>query len=130
MKRVAGSSVKNNGFTLLELLIVLAILIVIIGILGTTIWGSYKRALMRAATIQITDTLESAVAQFKMEFGRYPEQREGLYILADMDNPDPNAGVTQNMGVNQTGGMGMNPGGMNNNMGGGMNNNMGGGMGF
>ncbi|MBQ6828576.1 MAG: prepilin-type N-terminal cleavage/methylation domain-containing protein, partial [Thermoguttaceae bacterium] len=49
MKRVASLDSKKSGFTLLELLIVLAILIVIIGILGTTVWNSYKRALIRAA---------------------------------------------------------------------------------
>ena len=48
MKRLAVKRSNTKGFTLLELLIVLAILIVIIGILGTTVWSSYKRALVRA----------------------------------------------------------------------------------
>ena len=88
MKRVASLGSKKSGFTLLELLIVLAILIVIIGILGTTVWNSYKRALIRAATVKVTNTLTTAVEEFRMEKGSYPTMVEGLYVLAGMDNPD------------------------------------------
>ena len=112
MKRLDGTTLPKTGFTLLELLIVLAILIVIIGILGTTVWSSYKKALIRAATVQVETTLQTACEDFKMDFKRYPTQAEGLYILADMDNPEANNG-NQNGMMNATG-MQNNANGMNN----------------
>ena len=89
MKRVNRLSSPRSGFTLLELLIVLAILIVVIGMLGTTVWGQYRKALIRSATIQVTSKLHDALELFKVDQGRYPYATEGLYILANVDNPDP-----------------------------------------
>ena len=121
MKRVASLDSKKSGFTLLELLIVLAILIVIIGILGTTVWNSYKRALVRAATVQVTNTLTTAVEEFKMEFREYPSMTEGLYVLAGMDNPDAPAAAQQMQMQQQMGMTGQNGMNMNGQMGGNMN---------
>ena len=104
MKRVASLDSKKSGFTLLELLIVLAILIVIIGILGTTVWNSYKRALIRAAEVKIK-TLTQAVEEFKMDQREYPTLVEGLYILANVDNPDAAAAMQQAQMQQQTMGM-------------------------
>ncbi|MDD3589774.1 MAG: type II secretion system protein GspG, partial [Thermoguttaceae bacterium] len=104
MKSLARTPSQKSGFTLLELLIVLAILIVIIGILGTTVWSSYKKALVRAATVQVTTTLTNACEDFRLDFKRYPTNEEGLYILADMDNP--NAPAQQDAGMGGMGGMG------------------------
>ncbi|MBQ5366100.1 MAG: type II secretion system protein GspG, partial [Thermoguttaceae bacterium] len=118
MKRLAGTNSKESGFTLLELLIVLAILIVIIGILGTTVWGSYKKALVRAATVQVTTTLQNACEDFRLDFKRYPTQKEGLYILANMDNPE-----AQNVGANGMQNNNNNNNGNNNNNNGTNNNN-------
>ena len=101
MKRVASLDSKKSGFTLLELLIVLAILIVIIGILGTTVWNSYKRALIRAAEVKIK-TLTQAVEEFKMDQCEYPTLVEGLYILANVDNPDAAAAMQQAQMQQQT----------------------------
>ncbi|MBQ8363250.1 MAG: type II secretion system protein GspG [Thermoguttaceae bacterium] len=117
MKRVASLDSKKSGFTLLELLIVLAILIVIIGILGTTVWNSYKRALIRAAEVKIK-TLTQAVEEFKMDQrGEYPTLVEGLYILANVDNPDAAAAMQQAQMQQQTMGMaGQNMNNMNGQM--------------
>ena len=120
MKRVASLDSKKSGFTLLELLIVLAILIVIIGILGTTVWNSYKRALVRAATVQVTNTLTTAVEEFKMEFREYPSMTEGLYVLAGLDNPDAPAAAQQMQMQQQMGMTGQNAMNMNGQMNGGM----------
>ena len=117
MKRVDKYSF-NKGFTLLELLIVLAILIVIIGMLATTVWTQYKKALVRITTNQIK-TVQNAVEQFKIDIGRYPTQQEGLYILVGKDNPEatqtpanPVGSDPNGMNMNSMNPSGMNPGGM------------------
>jgi hypothetical protein len=67
----------------------MAILIVVIGMLGTTVWGQYRKALIRTATVQVQDKLTNALELFYLDFKRYPDQNyEGLYILADIDNPN------------------------------------------
>ena len=120
MKRVNGISAKKSGFTLLELLIVMAILIVVIGMLGTTVWGQYRKALIRTATVQVQSKLTDALELFFVDFKRYPYPEEGLYILADMDNPDakniqPQQQQQQNQqqsGMGMQTGMGMDASGM------------------
>ncbi|MGN1200621.1 MAG: type II secretion system protein GspG, partial [Thermoguttaceae bacterium] len=116
MKRVAGISLKRAGFTLLELLIVMAILIVVIGLLGTTVWSNYRKALIRTATVQIESKFNDALEMFFMDFGRYPTQEEGLYILANLTNPNPQPSSNVLVNANANNGMqGMNGAtGMNN----------------
>ena len=116
MKRVAGISLKRAGFTLLELLIVMAILIVVIGLLGTTVWSNYRKALIRTATVQIESKFNDALEMFFMDFGRYPTQEEGLYILANLSNPNPQPSSNVLVNANANNGMqGMNGAtGMNN----------------
>ncbi|MDO5309765.1 MAG: type II secretion system protein GspG, partial [Planctomycetia bacterium] len=110
MKRVAGYS-SRNAFTLLELLIVLAILIVIIGMLATTVWGQYKKALVRITTNQVK-TVQNAVEQFKIEIGRYPTQQEGLYALVGKVDPNAQQQQQQNQQTDQNGQPGMTDAGM------------------
>ena len=105
MKRVAGISLKRAGFTLLELLIVMAILIVVIGLLGTTVWSNYRKALIRTATVQIESKFNDALEMFFMDFGRYPTQEEGLYILANLTNPNPQPSSNVLMNTNANNGM-------------------------
>ncbi len=105
MKRVAGISLKRAGFTLLELLIVMAILIVVIGLLGTTVWSNYRKALIRTATVQIESKFNDALEMFFMDFGRYPTQEEGLYILANLSNPNPQPSSNVLMNANANNGM-------------------------
>lgn len=77
---------KRPAFTLLELLIVLAILIVIVGIVGTTVWSSYEKALIRSATVQIK-TFSDVLETFRMDHNRYPTTQEGLELLVGQVNP-------------------------------------------
>ncbi|MDO5552876.1 MAG: type II secretion system protein GspG [Planctomycetia bacterium] len=84
---------KRPAFTLLELLIVLAILIVIIGIVGTTVWSSYEKALVRSATVQVK-TFSDVLETFRMDHNRYPTTQEGLELLVGQVNPAAAGGAT------------------------------------
>ena len=78
----------RKGFTLMELLIVLAILVVILGIVGTSVMSSWQSAKIKSTQLQIAD-LMNGLERFRIDNGRYPYQEEGLDILLGrVNNPN------------------------------------------
>jgi general secretion pathway protein G len=71
---------KNTGFTMIELLAVLALLATVIALVATNIGGSTDRAYVRAATIEM-EQMGQALDLFKLEVGRHPTTSEGLQAL-------------------------------------------------
>jgi len=70
----------NTGFTLIELLVVLVILGLLAGLVGPNVMkyvGSSKIDVTRA---QLED-LAAGLDLFKLDVGRYPDNREGLLAL-------------------------------------------------
>ncbi len=71
---------KRNGFTLVELLVVM----VILGLLAALVVPRYiakeKRGRQSAAKVQI-ELLGQALDQFRLDTGRYPTTQEGLNAL-------------------------------------------------
>ncbi|MCK0509364.1 type II secretion system major pseudopilin GspG [Aromatoleum anaerobium] len=70
-----------KGFTLVELLVVLAILGLLAGLVGPRVLGQLGGAKSKTAAVQITD-LEQAAELFKLDVGRFPTTDEGLNALA------------------------------------------------
>lgn len=70
----------SRGFTLVELLVVLAILALLAGLVGPRILGQLGGAKTKTAAVQIKD-LEQAADLFKLDVGRYPTRDEGLSAL-------------------------------------------------
>lgn len=91
-----GRSLTNNhrGMTLLEIMIVLAILGSLIGILATQVQSRLKRARMNEARIQIGE-LGKALDMFYTDCGFYPSTEDGLSALVEAPSncatwgPDP-----------------------------------------
>jgi len=71
---------KKAGFTLVELLVVLVILMVIGTIAVQNFSGQEDKAKVKAARASFT-TLENALERFKLDMGRYPTEEEGLAVL-------------------------------------------------
>ncbi|MDR1854827.1 MAG: type II secretion system major pseudopilin GspG [Azoarcus sp.] len=71
---------RHAGFTLLELLVVLAILALLGGLVGPRIMGALGGAKTKTATVQAKN-LENAVKTFYLDVGRYPTAAEGLTAL-------------------------------------------------
>ncbi len=71
---------KAAGFTLLELLIVLAILALIAGIAVPQIFNVFGGAQADAARLQIK-ALSNTLGFYRLDVGRYPTTDEGLQAL-------------------------------------------------
>jgi general secretion pathway protein G len=74
------NTLDEAGFTLIELLIVVIILGVLAGLVGPRLFGRVGQSRQAAARVQI-ELLGSALDQFKLDVGRYPNSQEGLQAL-------------------------------------------------
>ena len=72
---------RRAGFTLVELLVVLAILGLLVGIAVPQLFKYFSRAKVDAANVQI-ETIASGLDLFLLDIGRYPTEQEGLHALA------------------------------------------------
>ncbi len=70
----------QGGFTLMELLVVLAILGLLMALVGPNVLRQLGGAKTKTAGIQIKD-LEQAAEMYKLDVGRYPSTQEGLEAL-------------------------------------------------
>jgi len=71
---------QNGGFTLVELLVVMAILAMLVGLVGPAVMKQFGGAKSDAAKIQIEE-LAAALDLYKLDMGRYPNGGEGLAAL-------------------------------------------------
>ncbi|MFG6468689.1 type II secretion system major pseudopilin GspG [Roseateles sp. BYS87W] len=71
---------RRRGFTLLEMLVVLAIIGLIAGLVGPRLFKKVDQSRVTAATIQIKQ-LRGAVENLRLDIGRYPTPQEGLNLL-------------------------------------------------
>jgi len=70
----------TGGFTLMELLVVLAILGLLMSLVGPQVLNQLGGAKTKTAGIQIKD-LEQALEMYKLDVGRFPSTSEGLEAL-------------------------------------------------
>jgi len=74
------SARRAAGFTLVELLVVLAILTLLAGLVGPRVLGQLGGAKSKSAAVQIAD-FEKALELYKLDVGRFPTKDEGLEAL-------------------------------------------------
>ncbi len=68
------------GFTLVELLVVMVILVLLAGFVGPKVVGYLSSSKIKTAKIQI-EGLTTSLELFKLDTGRYPNSQEGLEAL-------------------------------------------------
>jgi general secretion pathway protein G len=78
MKQNRGES----GFTLIEIMIVVAILALLAALVGPRLMGQFDKAKVDDAKVQIRN-LESALKFYKMDNGNYPTTEQGLKALVE-----------------------------------------------
>lgn len=69
-----------RGFTLLELLVVVAIIGLLAGIVAPRYFGQLGKSEVNAAKAQI-DALEKSLDQYRLDTGHYPSTDQGLNAL-------------------------------------------------
>jgi len=72
----------QTGFTLVELLVVLAILGLLVGLVGPQVMKTLGSSKTKTARIQIAE-LSGALDIYRLEIGRYPTTAEGLEALVE-----------------------------------------------
>lgn len=78
-----------RGFTLVELLVVLAILGLLAGLVGPQVMKFLGGSKTKTAKLQVED-LSGAMDLYRLEVGRYPTTSEGLEALVQQPSGSPN----------------------------------------
>ncbi len=70
----------QQGFTLLELLVVMVIIGLLVGYVGPRYFAQIGKSEVKAALAQI-DGFEKAVEQYRLDVGKFPSNEQGLNAL-------------------------------------------------
>lgn len=79
---------NNAGFTLIEILVVIAIMAIMGGLVGLAVLRHPAEAKMTAAKLQI-GTFKQALKMYRMEQNDYPTQEQGLEALCVKPTSQP-----------------------------------------
>jgi general secretion pathway protein G len=77
-----GRRRSNPGYSLLEILIVLAIIALIVALVGPRLFAQLDHAKVTTARVQVK-SLETALQTMELDIGRYPTEAEGLGLLVE-----------------------------------------------
>lgn len=68
---------NNSGFTLIEILVVMAIIAMLAVLVAPNLFNQRAGAMRDAATAEIS-TLSAALDMYRLDIGRYPDSLDGL----------------------------------------------------
>jgi general secretion pathway protein G len=80
---------QQSGFTLLELLVVVAIIGLLVGYVAPRYFSQIGKSEVQVARAQI-DALEKALDQYRLDTRRYPSSEQGLAALMAKPSSEPN----------------------------------------
>jgi len=71
---------SQAGFSLIELMIVVAILGLLIGIVGPKVMGSFDKAKVETTRVNMKN-ISSTLKQYRLDCGQYPTTEQGIEAL-------------------------------------------------
>jgi general secretion pathway protein G len=74
---------RRRGFTLLEILVVLAIIGLLVGVLVKNVGGGFRSGETATARIFVTSTAPAILVRYRIDVGDYPSTAEGLDALVN-----------------------------------------------
>lgn len=77
---MTAKSKKEDGFTLVEVLVVMAIIAIMAGFVVMNLLPEQGKAQVQRAKSDIR-TLETALEMYRLDMGRYPDAQDGLLAL-------------------------------------------------
>ena len=75
---------RRAGYSLLEILVVLAIIALIVAVVGPRLFAQLDRSKTTTSRVQIR-SLEAALDTMRLDIGRLPTDQEGLGLLVQAD---------------------------------------------
>jgi general secretion pathway protein G len=94
--------VVRRGFTLTELLIVMAILVLLVSLIGPRLLGSKQKADINAVKTQI-GMFQSALERYAVDMNKFPSTEEGLAALVSAPGSDSSGGSSADSGSSDAG---------------------------
>lgn len=91
---IAHRAARRRGFTLIEVLIVIAIVLALGALVGVAVLKRKDTADIDLTKIQLK-SIEQGLKYFYVDFSRYPNEEEGLAVLWDKDVLDPDADASK-----------------------------------
>lgn len=88
--QIATRRQARRGFTLIEVLIAIAIVVALGAIVGVAFFQQRDNADLNITAIQVK-SIESGLDMFYLDYRRYPNEEEGLAVLWDKEQLDPDA---------------------------------------
>ena len=85
---ICSRRARASGFTLLELLVVVAIIGLLVGFVAPRYFGQIGKSEVATTKAQI-DALEKALDQYRLDTGHYPSTEAGLNALAQRPQNTP-----------------------------------------
>lgn len=82
--RRIGSVARSRGFTLIEVLIVIAIIVALAGLVGVALFSKQKDAKIGLCQADM-GTIKSALRNFRLKYDRWPSEDEGLEVLWNVE---------------------------------------------
>lgn len=81
---------RRRAFTLIEVLIALAIVLALSALIGVAVFSQRDKAEVQLAQTEL-NTLENAINMFRLDYNRVPMEEEGLEVLWNREALDPDA---------------------------------------